>query len=891
MKSNTVLRQFLIRSGIIISIITLFTYGVLYQYITSEYHNNFEEEISIATGVITKAIESRQVATEKLEREIDLKLQAVSKAVSNHLEGRPTQSISSQELKELANQWGVYGISLLVKTENGIEIVQSSEKEEIGLNTKAWGYWYTAFQQLFSYGRVTVDKGYASGHYWVGPVSKSDWDADKFYKYAYYYDGKTEFIINTFVHSENIDRLILFTGISSLIAELNTNNNDIAEITVLNTRAWLKGRRNQIIEPQTDVPILYGDNRYALEQDKDKILALLSTKENQNNDFTSKGENFRKHYIALPDQRVLMLVQSEKRLETTIVKLNLFIISLLLISSIFMLILLRTATRRQLLALSLERKRLLLAEEFKQTMDMLPDVLFKCKYDASGNIVVTYLEGVILSDIGATPVMDATPVNDERVLPIFRQYISDLQRAFQGEMVQYVLVVGEEYYQVNVKPIYDLNETTVKGIAGYATEITERVRLEKQLEEARDEALNLAETKSKFLAMMSHELRTPLHSAGGMLELLGETPLTAVQRQYLQAARNAGKTLLVLINDLLDLTRLEFGKIDLEIQPFYFQAFMEKTIELMSVLADKKGLMLSYEISPEVPTILVGDSKRIRQVLMNLVGNAIKFTDKGSIHIRVGIVQKTEQGVLLGFVIKDTGIGIAPEHRETIFDQFIQADASISRRFGGSGLGLTISKYLIETMSGKIMVESELGKGSKFIFTIQMGMIEEVASIVEIVTKMEKKHIEASSVQVLLVDDREENRNLIKAYLSKSPVKIEEAENGVEAVRLFRLKRFDLVLMDIQMPFMDGYQTTEAIRQWELEHGLPPTPVIALTANSSQEAIQQSLKSGCTEHLVKPVNRSDVNRCISKYAPIQMTKERQMKQLEGELRNVKTVTY
>ncbi|MFY0543951.1 hybrid sensor histidine kinase/response regulator [Brevibacillus sp. H7] len=675
-------------------------------------------------------------------------------------------------------------------------------------------------------------------------------------------------MINPYLHSGDLERLINFSGIAEFIIELYKQYEDIEEISILNGPAWLKGRKNRVIEPQTDLPILYGSNEYYLPQDREKISLLLETYESQSQTFTRDNLFLRKHYIPLPAQRVLVIVQNEKRLETTIFNLNLFFSGLLLVSGISLVAILWRITRKQIYLLSMERKRLELAEQFKRSMDMLPNLLFKCQRNDQGAISFTYLEGTSLEKMGGKPLMDQLLPYDQ-VLPLLKRHERELLQAFHGETVQFEINVGEEFYQAVVKPIPLHENADVLGIAGYATDITDRVRLEKELEAARDEALKLSQAKSTFLAMMSHELRTPLHSTLGMLELLQQTTLTTTQREYLHTAQTAGNALLVLINDLLDLTRLEFGKIPLNKRSFSISTFMKEAAQLLTVLGEKKGLSLTYSVSSSVPPVVVGDSDRLRQILVNLIGNAIKYTEQGSVRVHLERVGGTEDEATLLFTIRDTGIGIAREHIETIFEQFSQADSSISRQFGGSGLGLTISKHLIEKMGGTISVESEPGMGSTFSFTLTLGVSTE-ASVEQAVEKQEVSPVDMESVRILLVDDSQENRKLIKVFLSKLPVQVDEAEDGQRAVELFQSKPYDVVLMDIQMPIMDGYSVTQAIRRWEMENGRSPTPVIALTAHALPEDIQRSVEAGCTAHLSKPFTKQAFYSCLGRYIPIHL---------------------
>ncbi|MBI3950535.1 MAG: response regulator [Acidobacteria bacterium] len=579
-------------------------------------------------------------------------------------------------------------------------------------------------------------------------------------------------------------------------------------------------------------------------------------------------------------------------------------------------------------------------------------------------------------------------------------------------------------------PIRD-EEGKIIGVVLVFRDISERQRAAEELRQAKEAAEAANRAKSEFLANMSHEIRTPMNSIIGVADLLWETPLTPEQRKYVSMFRRAGDALLKLINDIIDLSKVEAGHIDLEQTDFDLIELVERAAELLSMRAHEKGLELVYYIEPDVPTALIGDPHRLRQVLANLLGNAIKFTDQGEIVLRVendlgdrgSGIRDQGSGIRdqrssheprttnheprattcsLLFSISDTGVGIPPDKLGFIFESFTQVDSSTSRRYEGTGLGLCISKRLVELMSGRIWVESQLGCGSAFCFTAQLGVQAEsrplaalppvdlsglkvlvvddnatnrlilretlsrwgavsteresgekglaelkraqgagkpydlllldgrmpgldgfqvadrirakpdsigpmimmltsdnrsgdikrvrelgiAAYLIKPIKQAELlnainaaiRQMATASVmppapstvalkdqrplRILLVEDAEDNWVLIEYYIQQTPYQLDIAQNGELAVEKFRSAKYDLILMDMQMPVMDGYAATRAMRQWERERGLRPTPIVALTAHAFKEEVRKSLEAGCTAHMAKPIKREKLLETI-----------------------------
>ncbi|ACV64490.1 histidine kinase [Desulfofarcimen acetoxidans DSM 771] len=444
-------------------------------------------------------------------------------------------------------------------------------------------------------------------------------------------------------------------------------------------------------------------------------------------------------------------------------------------------------------------------------------------------------------------------------------------KGYEAGAVDYLFKPLEpEILRSKVKVFLELHKQKI--LLQKQAEELEQKMMQLSLAQKAAEAANIA--KSAFLANMSHEIRTPMNAIIGMADLLWETSLTKEQREYVGIFRTAGQNLLNLINDILDLSKVEAGHLKLEQQDFNIKKLVEKTVEFMSVQANIKFLSLSYQIKPDVPGFVVGDQNRLQQILVNLLGNAIKFTEKGEVILIIEKLSMQEENVFLKFSVSDTGIGIEKEKSEIIFESFTQADASTTSKFGGTGLGLTICKRLVEAMGGHIGVESEIEQGSTFFFSIQLKIGKEPAlengerDLQQQFTEDRSDlslHSRGLRRRILLVDDSGDNRMLIMAYLKRTCYEIDIAENGQLAVEKFRAGKYDLVLMDMQMPVMDGYTATSIIRENEKANNLTRTPIIALTAYALKEDVLKSYDAGCTDHLTKPIKKSVLLEAIHKY--------------------------
>jgi PAS domain S-box-containing protein len=404
-----------------------------------------------------------------------------------------------------------------------------------------------------------------------------------------------------------------------------------------------------------------------------------------------------------------------------------------------------------------------------------------------------------------------------------------------------------------------------------ARDITERKLAEDNIKALQAEAEMANRAKSEFLARMSHEIRTPLNVVIGMGDVLERTMLNTEQRQYVRVFQRAGTDLLALINDILDLSKVESGRITLEEVDFELAGVVDALVEMMSVRAREKGVELRHEIAPEVPARLAGDPNRLRQVLVNLLDNAFKFTAKGQVLLRVETDPGNPQPGNLLFSVSDTGIGIPPGKQDAIFDAFTQADVSTTRKYGGTGLGLAISKRLVELMDGRIWVESIPGAGANFHFTARFRLADPAPASPTSASPAPMRARAAttgpvSALRILVVDDSQENRFLVEQYLKDLGCRLDFAEDGQIAVEKFVSGVYNLVLMDLQMPVMDGYVATRRMRGWEEEQKRAPTPILALTASALERELQQAIEAGCNACLRKPVRLLTLLDAIGTYA-------------------------
>ncbi|MHB8123044.1 MAG: ATP-binding protein [Desulfuromonadaceae bacterium] len=415
---------------------------------------------------------------------------------------------------------------------------------------------------------------------------------------------------------------------------------------------------------------------------------------------------------------------------------------------------------------------------------------------------------------------------------------------------------------------YALESTVLYGMLHDHTQhLEERVQMRtRDLEEARRQAEAASLAKSDFLANMSHEIRTPMHGVMGMTDLLLQGGLTPQKEKLYQLAiKDSADSLMLIINDILDFSKIEAGKFALEKKPFSPRNIVESCLSGLDVRAEEKGLKIVCRVDSVVPACLVGDKGRLRQVLTNLVGNAIKFCHQGQISVDVGLASLEGEEVILHVRVTDTGIGIAEEACQRIFNQFEQADTSTTRKFGGTGLGLAICKKLVGLMDGKIWVESRLGEGSCFYFTASFLAGKEELLLAEKDSASGFCRLRQVPLDILVADDVEINRVLIQAILEPYGHTIVFAEDGGKALEVFKSKRFDVVLMDVQMPSVDGLEATRAIREYERATDRSGgVSIVAMTAFAGQENRQICLDAGMNDYLSKPIKPEQLLQLLEK---------------------------
>lgn len=471
-------------------------------------------------------------------------------------------------------------------------------------------------------------------------------------------------------------------------------------------------------------------------------------------------------------------------------------------------------------------------------------------------------------DVFPEEIAESVTINDKRVLAT-------------GETLKTVEFIptpnGEDHYWFSHKFLIK-DAAGQRFVGSIAVNITERKQIEDALKSARDAALESLRLKSAFLTNISHEIRTPMNGIAGLVELLRDTPLDRVQRDYVETIQQSSNSLMTVIDDLLDFSKIESGKVKLEETNFDVRETIGSAVKIFAERAAQNNLEISFRINEKVPQRLSGDCDRLQQILKNLIGNALKFTERGSVKIEVSAEKEAGGQTVLRFDVIDTGIGIKEENLNKLFQPFMQVDSSPSRRHGGTGLGLVVSKQLIEMMNGEITVESAFGKGSKFSFTASFA--KAVNAETSVAAKTESLPLSAEKtassndskcLKLLVVEDNEVNRRVVVKQLQKLGIVPDIAVNGQEAYEKTEENDYQIILMDCQMPILDGYRATEKIRRREREKKIcnekySPVVIIALTAHTLDKERERCLAAGMNDYLSKPAKVADLANAIADWS-------------------------
>jgi PAS domain S-box-containing protein len=494
-------------------------------------------------------------------------------------------------------------------------------------------------------------------------------------------------------------------------------------------------------------------------------------------------------------------------------------------------------------------------------MDHLPDLVFvkdrQCRFVMANSAVARLYRVASREELIGRTDFDFAPPD------LARLFAEDDQRVMESgqplrEREEYQLDEnGEPMWLLTTKVPLCNTAGEVVGLVGIGRNITNRKRAEQAVQEARQAAESANRAKSDFLANMSHEIRTPMNAIIGMTELLLDTQLSATQREYLSMVLESGESLLTLLNDILDFSKIEAGKLELERAAFDIRESLGDTLKSLGLRAHGKGLELAYAIGSEVPATLIGDVGRLRQVIVNLIGNAIKFTESGEVVLSVDHVETVDERVVLRFAVSDTGIGIPPEKFDKIFREFEQADTSTTRRYGGSGLGLAIASRIVELMRGRLAVESQIGCGSTFHFTAEFGRTDQL-------TERRRRTVTLADVPVLIVDDNATNRRILFDMVVNWGMRPTLAVGATEAFDHLRQAGrkgapFKLVLMDVNMPEVDGFELVAWIRD---DTDLRATPIIMLTSGGRPGDFDRRASLAISASLLKPVKQSELIEAI-----------------------------
>ena len=522
-------------------------------------------------------------------------------------------------------------------------------------------------------------------------------------------------------------------------------------------------------------------------------------------------------------------------------------------------------------------------QKYRSLMDNMPGAAFRCKYDENWSML--FISPSITELTGYTPeeFTESCIEFNDLILKTDQPTVNEAVAQAMTSSLKYSVEYRIRHRNGKVAWVLDKGSITLdkennpQWIDGVLIDITEQKEYEDKLEQAKLQAEEAAHAKQSFMANMSHEIRTPMNSIIGFSDLLMDTPLNQEQQKHLVTVNNAARSLLRLLNEVLDTAKLERGKLTIEPVHFSLKQVLDSIISTFWLEAKKKDLRLKLNIKDSVASTYYGDPDRLRQILTNLIGNAIKFTEQGSVELTVSTTQ-TEQ---LFFEVQDTGIGIAKDRVKAIFQPFVQADGTTTRRFGGTGLGTTISKQLVELMGGTINLVSEENKGTCFYFSLPLKQGD-----AEKIDHFDGLHTQLPSLRVLVVDDIEQNTELLSLLLSKDQHLVTKASNGLDAVEIFEKQSFDVILMDIHMPECDGIEATTKIRAIERQRQLKFTPIIALTASVLQQDKLTAKRAGMNGFANKPIDINQLNQEIAQVLGLGIAKDMVISQSDPESKHI-----